>query len=365
MVIDINKVRSEIDLLCRRMYKVKSLTEYKKLTLSIQNLLDVYDMLIGDCKIINVPEMEYYEKLMYGKDFFDFLNFYNEYIDKLDLYKKQIAEVLESYSKFIKLDNMYHSKQRRYSRSDFISIIESFLNEFDINMFDFFRKMCKNNLIDVDTQKTYIGDITYDIASLSKSYIIVDNERYNLETMLAVVHELGHAMIYDNMRKLSFRQTKVSNKDFNYEIFSLFLEFAFLDYFNRHKINEIDSLVSENKLLNYIKESFLGLKEVNDGIDELGLSYLLDDESENFDDTLIATSLKYGYGGLVALEFFEQYKSDSEDTKRRLHLFNSSQGLIKYDDILSIALTSEEELLQCKVLKKRLESHRKDINKKL
>lgn len=365
MKIDTNVIRREIDLLCKRVYKVKSLTEYRKLKLSIQNLIDVYDLLTGNCEIINIPEIKYYEKLMYGNDYKKFVSFYGEYIERLDLYKKQTEEVLKSYNGFINLRDTFYPNQRSYSKSDFISIIESFLNEFDEKMLKTFREMCANNQIDIDTPKIVTGDVTYEIASLSKAYVLVDNEGYNLEDMLAIVHELGHGMSYSNLRKLSFKQTQLSNSDFNYEIFSLFLESVFLEYFRKNNINQTDLLSSENKLLNYIKESFLDLEEVNDGIDELGLNYLLDDESDTFDDTLIATALKYGYGGLVALEFSEQYKSDRKDTKRRLHLFDTSQGLIKYDDILSIALTSEEELLSCKVLRKRLENHNKSIRRKI
>jgi len=362
MKISLEKLKEEIRLLCARIQRTSSLSEYVMLKTSIQSLIDIHDTLNGDYLEVNVPENRYLENKMNASDYREFTSFFNFYIENISQYRSQTNNVLKSFDRFQDLEERLPNYYlRRFSKKDFIEIIGSFLNEYEPLVFKKFTACLENCEIDIDTPKQVVGDVTYEIFALDKSYILVDNDGYTVNDMLAVVHEIAHAVSFDKFRNLSFKQVAASNRNLNYEVYSLFLEYAFIDYLRKIRVAENDVIFEKNKSLAHLKESFVGLDKVNKGIDEAGLSYLIDVDEEYYDDTLIALSLKYGYGGLIALEFLDQYRQDRCDTKRRLHLFDTTQGLTSTDELLKISCIDKESLILCKVLKKELKNHRKDV----
>lgn len=350
MKIDTNKLKEEIELLLRRLQFARTLTEYKKLCVSVFNLIDIYTSLTKSDEEFGVPMNKYYEFLL-KKNVFSPLNIHiDDYYLNMVKHQNLSKKVLSTYQKtgFIYYDML--GREQRLKEKEYLEIIRGFLNEYDPKIDKLFLDM-KDKEIDLYSTKYFETDSTYDIPSLDKSYILVEND-LSVEGMSTMIHELAHAYINKIFRTLSFKQAFNSDVTYYTEIFSMFLENIFTEYLIRNKITVIDAHISMNNFYEWINRNFKTLEDING----LSKEETLEEEKETIDEALL-----YGYSGMIALELTERYNKDNSGVKKDVMRFITTSGILISDELIHSLGIDMKDVASCKTLKKRLITHNKDM----
>lgn len=361
MVIDIEKLKCEIDILKRKLYSVKSSTEYKYVTNCIALLCDLYYELTGiliDCKTSVNP---YYENILKNTDIGLLDYTANEYFNNQDFYNEVAINILNLYEK----ENIYflerQRNQQKISRKEYFEIIHDFLSKYDYRLCNKSYNLIKNNEIDIDGNMIWDAGSTYNTFELNKQYVVIENNS-SIEGAVTYIHELGHAFSYDLLLNRSKKQSY--NCDYNFiEFYPHYLEKVFTDYLIKNNIHLTDAITSSNYFYESLYNYLFDLIDCND--------YVIDDLSfEN--DELTPTEIKeyildsVSYSEGLYLGCIKAYDAniDLEPTKEQVDNYLFGQGLNSKIESLEILGIDENEIFNGKKLQKSLVEH-KNVLKKL
>lgn len=351
MQIDLEKLKNEIKYLCRSLYRAKSFSQYREIVYALDNLLEIYQLLTGEELDTQIFINPYYESMFDRKKDYRY-SLVQNYLINLNQHLNLSKKVIDTYNDtgFIYYDR--EKSQSKLRKTDMIDLIRTFLNSYDSSLDKLFINMIDGSINACGG--TSITDVTFKIPKLSKSYILVD---YNLtiEGAATIIHELGHAYFNKLFDNISFNQiTKVYDYYF-FEVFSMYLEKVFIEYLINHNIYVKDAYLSENFSLYALLDNFMVIDELKDVFDN---EYV---EEEDIDE--IYNSLIYSYGDIISLELFDKYEQDSELTRHNVKKFITSQGILHGDELLNLIGISQSDLESCKVLRKNLKKHNKNMEK--
>ncbi len=184
---------------------------------------------------------------------------------------------------------------------------------------------------------------TYTFIPLNKTYILIQNDKFDMETIITLVHELGH--VVEAYKKIFYKGIK-SNSEVGYfsEVSSTFFEYEFIKYLLNKGIDD----ESEEKLYSYyldIADDFYDLSSLLDAKPNYEncfemCEYTSENETFNID---LLTRIKYGYDKYISLLLSKRYHGNPDGFNEIHEKFievNDSVGTKKLLEELGI---SEEE----------------------
>lgn len=349
MQIDLENLKKEIQHLCTLSYKCKSFTQYFKIKNDFENLTGIYKLMQGEDIDMKLCTDAYYELLM-DKHVGYRYKLIEKYAVDIDQHSRIAKNVISTFN------NLHFIRRKprlqNLSERDIIDLIREFLNSYDSNLDKIFMDI-KDKMINQSNKKDS-ENFTASINVLPKSYITLETN-HTIEGASTIIHELGHAYYNKIFENISYKQQVKSYEDYFYEAFSMFLENLFVKFLLENNIRTNEAHYIQNIFFDNLWEFFFIIKVLKPMIK----TQYIDDEEIN----LICSALIYGYGGIVALELLDKYNQDSELTKYNIRRFILSQGILEDQDLLDVVGITYSDLESCKVLKKNLKEHNRNINK--
>lgn len=348
-MIDDKKILNEINEIQKNFYRVKSYTDFLLLYNKISNLSILYRQLTGIELDISFPNINnYYSKVDLRK--FNSDESLEQYYFNQKEHNKLSGKILSTFNRSGINFSILDKDTSKISREKQIELINAFLYDLSPKILELFNTMTKNGLIDNSPAllPEGIGGVTF-FDYGDKEYILL-KESNRIKFVDYLMHELGHAYSYKMLENKS-RKQQFSFGDTFFEMPSTFMELCFQDFLKRNHILEEDRLKLQIDYYYKMHFFFNNLKNCKyvtvldfDNIRKMHYSYV------------------YSYGYYLAMLIHEDKLKDKEATLERLDDYLSYQGLLDRDEQLKIFGLDRDKLKNMKVLKKRLDSHNKDIN---
>ena len=322
--------------------KIYSVNESKEIILDYFSQFDkrIYDVVVStfDNHLIQTGMSDTYNssqslrKLEYYIDMFGELNpedYTEESTRRLIRFYKLIAEKLCS-DDYI-TDDRYDAYSERLTRhyNDLIPTNNDFV---------------KKN-IDYDDCGEYLA-FAFVAAPLKKTYIATLKENIDIQTIISIVHEFGHA-IED---KISiFEKDELGRYDTAYlsEISSSFFEYEFIKYLTE---KGIDTEFCEDHLFDYYMDIYDAFALLYDTFDatpdektECGQVTYRNDEYESSID--LNNRVKYGFNRYLAIVMNKKFKDRREEFYDLLKHFLNNRETLRTSELLDNFGISNEDLL--------------------
>ena len=252
----------------------------------------------------------------------------NFYIKNYDFNK----ELVDNYKKI--LDNVDSTVCYELPiMSDFRQqeLVVDFLRGYDRNIYEIYKKgydkIIYLDKLDEDALTFY--------GKFFNPYILIESDN-TIFTVLKLVHELGH--VYD------FSNSLENNYNYTGEIYSHFVELAFLDIHH-------DTIDRENIKKNYLHH----LKTSIEDLDILLKSNISSNADFRNNYSKIYCILEYLYGMILALNFYDEYDYSYKEGVNLINKFSHEKNHIK--DIMELIDKYDfdiEDIKQGKTLSKLL-----------
>lgn len=352
MRIDKEELLKEIDELKRKQYRVKSVTDYLYTQLDFITSSQVYESIGGKVKEKSEIIIPYYdEKTKNNLFLMSFIPIYY-YFSTQEYCNELSNNALTEFENSSFVDYWMVESLKRLSEKEFLEILREFLSSFDMRLFNTFENALNNKIIDLDTKKGENQNETYAKFLNNKHYVLLDIKR-DVFGLSVLSHELAHLYTFNELSRRSKKQLLYNGVSFN-EMYSTFLEFSFVDFLKKNHILMRDAVIAENELFAQYGQMMCSLKDCSNF-----------DQSESDWDILqyIKKSYIYSYGYAIALLLHDRYLEDPKDVMKRLDNFIFSQGLLPIDEQLDVLGLTNEDLIDTKVLGKRLQKHNQDMKK--
>lgn len=352
MRIDDKRILKEIRELEKRQFRIKSVTDYLYTQSDIEMMTLIYKKLTGKNPNFFVSRNPYYSQkskysimLRGGITLYDYFATQDECTEIADI-------MLKTYDDTGYIDYWMDDSQRRLSKKDFLEILRDFLSSFDVRLYRQFEDALEQKVIDMDTDKSMDAHETYPNYLNGNHMILVDCKR-NISGIGTMVHELGHFYQFNELSRRSKKQLFYFPISF-YEMYSIYLEIALLDYLKENHILMRDTLISENEFYTYYYDHMAGLYDC---------SNFNSDECDEDILQLIENSYIYSFGFLLSLILHERSLDDPKDVRKRIDNFIFSEGLLPKGEQLKVLGITANDLKDEKVLVKRLETHNENMKK--
>lgn len=250
------------------------------------------------------------------------------------------SELTENYINlfFDYLDQNFEYNVDQFSYKDSQMLVNDFLIQFDKNIYNVFKKcVISNRFIYLQNKEE---DITHDglifFGHYFKPYILIEDYD-SIFTALTCIHEVGH--LYD------FTNLYLRKNNYVEEIYSHFLELVFGDYLIDNKID------CKNIKYNYFDCLEAKIIDLYILLDECIITNL--DYTQKFDQ--IYHNLKYTYGMILALEFYNIYLKDKELGMYYINDFSNNKNYFNNPfDVMRRYKFSKEKIKKGKNLEKYL-----------
>lgn len=243
-----------------------------------------------------------------------------------------------------------------------LSFFEKYLNDFYPLVKCFYQDDNFHFLSDWSTRVSG----THIYLPFSKKSMIVCNDNGNLESMITIVHELGHMLSYYDLNK----DYQNMEKDCYFEVFSYTLERIFINYLKEENFlikecikasKEEDNTFFETAvhLCFLTKLSSLKLNKSYEvqNWEDVFKKYSLDNiDKELYKDINLKDTLAYFYGYLLSLEYEQQFIENPELTIKYLRNLNCQNGVYPMQKLFSTTNLSIQEISTMKTLQKRLKN---------
>lgn len=351
MRINEDKLKNEIYKLSRDFYKIKSFTDYRVKSSTIAVLYEAYTNLTGEVLDINIPEINYYIEKMYKlPHYMD--EIMDEYFNNQKEHNKLSGNVLSTYNRSRFKEYNLEKGTSKINKQKQIELIRDFLNDLSPSIYKEFNYLIMNNLID-DIYKPIDSNVTYFDHYKAKPYIMIEKSD-NIFDVDVLMHELGHAYAIKMLENKSREQSLTFTRSYH-EMISMYMELSFQDYLKKNHLYLRDAYILENSFYTYMYYYFSALKACNKLKDD---DTLCIHHMEYIDEAFI-----YSYGHYLALRVHDKKMKDEAGVNEALNDFLSYQGLLTYDEQLSLFGLNRDNLNDMKVLKKRLNNHTEELKK--
>lgn len=229
------------------------------------------------------------------------------------------------------------------SYTEVFELVSDFFKNYDKDIFCHYNKLIDGNFIYRCDSLDESFATTFNLTTQGCDYILFDGTDSNIVLASTIVHEVIHSYINSFLRNISFEERIKFNINALDEVYSHFIEFAFLHYL---KDSNYDSLVTKNlnDFLNFSLANYLYY--FNDSFNNFN--------EDNFDDYVISEI--YAYGSLMGLHYFYKYLESPVLTKK--NILSMTLDSTKYDKmyLLNNYGLSKDEICNHKFLIKHLNS---------
>lgn len=239
-----------------------------------------------------------------------------------------------------------YGKSHIFKVDEAFKLAESFFAFYDKDMHKHFKKMVDGGFAYVTSSpeachSEYVETlaITSTAYCQNSSFVLIGGKR-NINFVVSIIHEIIHSYIDSYNYGMTCEERL--REEFNglYEVITYFSAHAFKNYLEEINFDKKTITFLESSICNILVESFIGF------------CYADDTEFSNY-----INMLSFAYGNLLSFHYFEKYLEDSSKVQ---------------DDILSLTLDAKEydrkyllnnyglkvdEILDEKVLTKRLEKN--------
>lgn len=209
--------------------------------------------------------------------------------------------------------------RRMFSFKRALDITEQFFLSYDKDIYDYFLFLRNNKFIyrtSLNDERSY--GLTLSFSFSNTSFIVIDKYTSDINLLMTIAHEVIHSYVFHLIPNISYNESlmmKVNGLD---EVYSYFIEFAFVDYLG-DCFNFPNTLrIVKNSHFNCLLSTLNNFKNVFSSFDCVSYDY-------NMVDYLSKEAVVYGI--LLAYHYFDNYLSDPEKTK---------------DDILSLIIDSKD-----------------------
>lgn len=227
--------------------------------------------------------------------------------------------------------------------NEIFNIVSDFLRNYDEDVFSHYNNLVNGRYIYRCDSLDDSYAKTFNLMTQRCDYILFDGTEANIFLSSTIVHEVIHSYINSFLRNISFEERLKFNINALDEVYSHFIEFAFVNYL---KNSNYDSLITKNlnDFLNFSLANYLYY--FNDSLNNFS--------EENFDDYVISEI--YAYGSLMGLHYFYKYLESPVLTKK--NILNMTLDSTKYDKmyLLNNYGLSTDEICNHKFLIKHLNS---------
>lgn len=352
MRINKEELLKEINELKRKQFRVKSVTDYLYTQLSTSSCNIIYESIGGkneDKREFCIPY--YDEKIKNNLLLISYIPIIYYFSNQQEC--NEISNnVINEYEKSGYIDYWMVNDLRNLSKKEFLEILREFLSSFDMRLYNTFENALDKKIIDLDSEKGENQNETYANFISNRHYVLVDIKR-NIYGLTVLSHELAHLYTFNELSRRSKKQLLYNGVSYN-EMYSTFLEWAFVDFLKKNHILMRDAIITENELFAHYADMICGLEECSNF-----------EASERDWDVLeyIKNAYIYSYGHTIALALHERYLDDPKEVMKRIDNFIYSQGLLPIDEQLDVLGLTKEDLKDTKILAKRLQQHNLDMRK--
>lgn len=323
--------------------KIKKSRSKSTYTILINELNSLYN-LCDDLEITDYPKLENFssKSLIYDNKANDFAY---EIIKNIDYH----ADFSNNYHN---LDSIKYENPcfvvKNYNSFDNINLIMEFLEQYDSNLLTLFKQLLNEgrifvaNISEIEEDNICTPAYTTHTYGSFKPYIVLEGKN-QINDLIFIVHELGHASEYMNVSTVSSKILRQREYNCLSEVYSHYLQNLFIQYLEKVGFDskEINTIKLE---YNYIFYNYI--KKLNEGL-------VNDNEVNYIDLSTIIDYLNYTYGIAISYHFIDRYLSDPEKTKNEIKNFIILNGQYDMMNLLE-QFNLKDELINSKVLKKYL-----------
>lgn len=322
---DPQQIKKEIDILTNKICSCSNLNEAKELFITLDSLIVVYQELSGD-------KTNYYKKIKKNKYFYQESNklqrkIYNKTIDNFienkEFHSSLAKDILIEMKKKLKPTEFINEPTRHLKQKEILEILYDYLKKLNNGSSEELEKLIKHKRIfNIEYDMPYDGYTLFD-NKLKKCNIFINEEPDSIDSMVTLIHELGHVM--DFKKLIESKSQKDCCNSYTtaiyYEVMSLMYERDFIDYLIKNNIYKKEVKINlENHYITMFDsiEEMLILSNLNDYslkkerfstyntekfISSLNDNIKISKKLEEFPDPTsldICDTLSYSYGGIIS-----------------------------------------------------------------
>lgn len=236
-------------------------------------------------------------------------------IDNSIIINEELIKDLIYNNYFFKLHSNSFKIPKKEKKIDVLNIFDEFMKKDTFGLKDIYDEMiCRGGIKYIKERTFYLGSTFY-IESLKKNYIKIC-ESNDIEQASTLIHELGHAKMNLQPKKIEYEYT--SNLG---EMLPLFLELQFLDFIKEYDLKK----TSYNAKLVFLKRV----------VDMLGQLY--DELATNKDcikNKYVIYKIKAIIGYLLSFKLYNMYLIDEEKSIYNINQYVKNFGNMSDDKLL-------------------------------
>lgn len=219
---------------------------------------------------------------------------------------------------------------KRIKKRKYYPLIEEFLKDFDMDIYNYYLRLIKEQRIEVNPRKYQTGYAKGETTFFSTSGEPYISTRFNekLDIASTLPHEVIHAYQLEGIKDRKLIEFKITS--LFKETYSIFIEYAFFDYLKKTKYKKHgyrEEGLQLDGLLAVIDYTVTPLNVLKESEMENGTFYTKYGKySEHYFSLLLSE--------ILALYFFDIYREDKQEAKKLLEEFNRMLGVSKDEEIL-------------------------------
>lgn len=333
----------------------------------LDNLIDIYNSLKKEQ--MNKDFLTYDLNELIYKHLINLTNESRKQISKnyINHLNELINNCLESFKNF-NLDYQYQKK--KYSFKEATDLILEFFYSFDKSLVPIIQKnLDEDHLFIVDPKSNkfqeYSGLTYYNSYSNQTYTIICNQDKFSIDDIDCIVHELGHGINFEIAKPKFFYKLLINNLS---EIPSSIFEKLFINFLSDNNIDIKDAHRTNTNNLISLLENIKNIYDIN------SIIYKKFIESNKFDISNISSilskyeidyyfeNIQYFFGMLLSHYYSKLYRKDPEKTRNSIYDFISNIGVMNDFDMFNHFNINQEEFINCNYLKEVIKENQKILN---
>ena len=365
---EVEELKKRISKTVDRVNNARTVSERRRYYVILHDIVSIYNDITGEELFIN----EYIKEqiLKHGQSYY----LRKELSENGKSIRSLASSIVRTY-KAVKWDNHdIKIRFKNYSPKYLNEIVEDFLAELSHRYYQIFRTIRDDERI-IGGESFFGGHVVYDHEEL-KTYVFVSKKNNTIAFCSNLLHEIGHAIQYD-FTKYSRKTTSSIRYDITLEMFSMFIEFVFVDYLKRINFNLEEIRKLEEKLYTdflipatqvkfaltcpqaHIDEEcqlFVDSEKVEEASDCLNRLRRKDNLCYYLYHTDVLDAICYMYGGVISDIFRHYFREDPSfihDIERHFFDYEAYNS----EEILDRLPHVREELQSMKILRNHLKEN--------
>ncbi len=338
-----------LDMLNKKFYSIGNLSEFSKNFEKSLHLKDLFGFLgccdDENCCFYNPYLFNKYENREKREEirFIQAINTLNPYIIECGENYIRMLEEIEYIPFYFK--NHY----KIYSFDEVQELVLAFFFNFDEATFKIVKNFFENEDFELGKRLGMYDGICYFFVDLNKSFILLENRQFNLESITYLVHELGHYIEFFKFNLSQKRRSAFESEIFS-ELSSSFYEYEFLRYLKKNNFD----IKATNDLLNIFYFNIKDNYEVYADIVE---------EEEDIFDLLDNSLINYVICSYFSIYLSELRKQDPKEFDRIFGILLSSYSIVSPSEILKLSEFDKTDFLNCESIRHIVEKDSDDIKR--